>query len=54
MHFFKGRLIWMTFKILTDISLDVYSGEYISIIGPNGSGKSTLFNMQKASKLSVY
>lgn len=30
---------------LRSINLDVYSGEYLSIMGPSGSGKSTLFNM---------
>ena len=30
---------------LTDVNLDIYEGEYISIMGPSGSGKSTLFNM---------
>lgn len=28
--------------VLKDIHLDIYSGEYISIVGNNGSGKSTL------------
>ncbi|MDA0321407.1 MAG: ABC transporter ATP-binding protein [Verrucomicrobia bacterium] len=30
---------------LKDIDLDVYRGEYLSVMGPSGSGKSTLFNM---------
>ncbi len=34
-----------TLRALKGIQLDVYRGEYISIMGPSGSGKSTLFNM---------
>jgi putative ABC transport system ATP-binding protein len=30
---------------LGGVDLDVYRGEYLSIMGPSGSGKSTLFNM---------
>jgi len=30
---------------LQDISLEVYEGEYVSVMGPSGSGKSTFFNM---------
>ncbi len=30
---------------LKGISLDIYEGEYLSIMGPSGSGKSTFFNM---------
>ena len=32
-------------KALDGITLDVFKGEYLSIMGPSGSGKSTLFNM---------
>ncbi len=32
-------------QALKHIQLDIYKGEYISIMGPSGSGKSTLFNM---------
>jgi putative ABC transport system ATP-binding protein len=30
---------------LVDVNLDVYRGEYLSVMGPSGSGKTTLFNM---------
>ena len=29
---------------LTDINLDILSGEFICILGPSGCGKSTLLN----------
>jgi len=29
---------------LREMNLDVYKGEYLSVMGPSGSGKSTLFN----------
>ena len=32
-------------KALDGVSLDIYRGEYLSIMGPSGSGKTTLFNM---------
>ena len=32
-------------RALDGVDLDIYRGEYISIMGPSGSGKSTLFNM---------
>ena len=31
--------------ILTNISLEIFNGEYIAIIGPNGGGKTTLIRM---------
>ena len=30
---------------LEDMNLDIFEGEYLSVMGPSGSGKSTLFNM---------
>ena len=32
-------------EAIGDISLDVYEGEYLSIVGPSGCGKSTLLNI---------
>jgi putative ABC transport system ATP-binding protein len=35
-----GEEVWA----LWDVTLDVYRGEFLSIMGPSGSGKSTFFN----------
>lgn len=32
-------------KVLENISLELYDGEFVSIIGPSGCGKSTIFNI---------
>jgi len=37
----KGQIIYA----LKEINLEIFQGEYLSIMGPSGSGKSTLFNM---------
>ena len=39
------RLARTVVHALKNITLDVYRGEYLSVMGPSGSGKSTLFNM---------
>lgn len=38
-HFTVGGT---TLKVLNDINLNIYKGEFVSIMGPSGSGKSTL------------
>lgn len=47
-----------TLNALNGVDLDIYRGEYISIMGPSGSGKSTLFNaiggLDKPSSGSVF
>ena len=35
----------MSVHALRGVSVDIFAGEYLSIMGPSGSGKSTLFNM---------
>lgn len=41
-HYGRGEALT---RALDGITLDVFRGEYLSIMGPSGSGKSTLFNM---------
>jgi putative ABC transport system ATP-binding protein len=41
-HYGQGDAVT---RALDGINLDVYRGEYLSIMGPSGSGKTTLFNM---------
>lgn len=33
------------FNVLDHVSLDVYNGEYVSLLGPSGCGKTTLLNI---------
>ena len=40
--YFSGNA---THEVIQDVSLDVYQGEFISIIGPSGSGKSTILKL---------
>jgi len=48
----SAREVWKVYQMgavetpaLRGVSLDIFAGEYMSIMGPSGSGKSTLFNM---------
>jgi putative ABC transport system ATP-binding protein len=41
----RYRLKGETVHALQGVDLDVFRGEYLSIMGPSGSGKSTLFNV---------
>ena len=53
-YYLRGGVV----KALQGINLEVYRGEYLSILGPSGSGKTTLFNMigglDKPTKGDVY
>ena len=51
-HIIQIREVWKTYKMgdeevhaLRGVTLDVFRGEYLSIMGPSGSGKPTLFSM---------
>ncbi len=45
-HIYKDYPLGNTVvKVLKDINLDIYPGEYAALMGPSGSGKSTLMNI---------
>jgi putative ABC transport system ATP-binding protein len=41
-NYYLGKQV---IKVLKNISLDIYKGEYVALMGPSGSGKSTLMNI---------
>ena len=48
-NIYKGYQLGKTYvKALQGVSLEVHSGEFLSIGGPSGSGKSTLLNLMGA------
>ena len=34
-----------SFRVLTGVNFEIFSGEIVGLIGPNGAGKSTVFNL---------
>ncbi len=56
-YVYKNEETGEKLEVLKNISIDVYSGEFVSIIGPSGCGKSTflkiLTNLIKSKKGSV-
>jgi len=32
-------------KVLVDLNLDIYRGDFLALMGPSGSGKTTLLNL---------
>ena len=44
LRFEKITVEYRNIPVLSDFSLDVPQGEFVSLIGPNGSGKTTLIN----------
>ncbi len=32
-------------KVLADLDLDIYRGDFLALMGPSGSGKTTLLNL---------
>ena len=40
--------------VISDLTFDINSGDYLCIVGENGSGKTTLMNMMQMQLLKMY